>query len=404
MTAISTPRHRVSVAVAHAHTELDAVADASTWSMDVAETASTLVEVTRLEARVAELKARVAMHADEIEVGDTAGATTTANWLAHETKQTRPSAHRTVRFGYQLDTHPQVRTALAAGDLLADQAGVIIDAVTKLPDGLDPDVVTQAVAHLVCEAAHNDARGLKRPGDRLLDVIDPAAADEHEAKLLEREEAEAAMACRLTMVDDGHGKVHGRFTLPTLQGAQLRKILLALAAPKHQAATNGPGVERRPGPERMGHAFAELIDRIPAKDLPQVGGTDATIVVTISYDSLIGDLEQAGVLDTGERISPGAARRLACTARILPAVLGGRSEVLDLGRARRFHTRSQRTALALRDRGCTAEGCDWPPGLCHAHHDPPWTRGGRTDIDHSRLLCPRHHALEHRGTEIRKRE
>ncbi|MFC6342519.1 DUF222 domain-containing protein [Nocardioides hankookensis] len=385
------------MAVAHAHTELDAVADASTWSMDVAETASTLVEVTRLEARVA-------MHADEIEVGDTAGATTTANWLAHETKQTRPSAHRTVRFGYQLDTHPQVRTALAAGDLLADQAGVIIDAVTKLPDGLDPDVVTQAVAHLVCEAAHNDARGLKRPGDRLLDVIDPAAADEHEAKLLEREEAEAAMACRLTMVDDGHGKVHGRFTLPTLQGAQLRKILLALAAPKHQAATNGPGVERRPGPERMGHAFAELIDRIPAKDLPQVGGTDATIVVTISYDSLIGDLEQAGVLDTGERISPGAARRLACTARILPAVLGGRSEVLDLGRARRFHTRSQRTALALRDRGCTAEGCDWPPGLCHAHHDPPWTRGGRTDIDHSRLLCPRHHALEHRGTEIRKRE
>ncbi|MFC6043102.1 HNH endonuclease [Nocardioides hankookensis] len=36
--------------------------------------------------------------------------------------------------------------------------------------------------------------------------------------------------------------------------------------------------------------------------------------------------------------------------------------------------------------------------MCHAHHDPPWSRGGRTDIDHSRLLCPRHHALEHRDT------
>ncbi|MFC6045880.1 HNH endonuclease signature motif containing protein [Nocardioides hankookensis] len=403
MTAQATPRHQVSVATARMRDIAADLGSASVWSMDPVETASTLVELTRLEAQITELKARVAMHADEIEVGDTAGATSTANWLAHETKQTRPAAHRVVRFGYQLDTHPQVRTALAAGDLLADQAGVIIDAVTKLPDDLDPDLITHAEAHLVAEAAHHDARGLKRLGDRLLDVIDPAAADAHEARLLEREEQEASQACRLTMVDGGHGKVHGRFTLPTLQGAQLKKILLALAAPKHRAATRGPGVERRPGPERMGRAFCELIDRIPATDLPQVGGTDATIVVTISYESLIGDLEQAGVLDTGERISPGAARRLACTARILPAVLGGRSEVLDLGRARRFHTKAQRIALALRDKGCTAPGCDWPPGLCHAHHDPPWTRGGRTDIDHARLLCPRHHALEHRETQFHRR-
>ena len=44
--------------------------------------------------------------------------------------------------------------------------------------------------------------------------------------------------------------------------------------------------------------------------------------MTIGYETLIGRLEQAGVLDTGERISPAAARRLACTARIIPAVLG----------------------------------------------------------------------------------
>src|SRR3954451_24513201 len=262
MTAIATPRHRVSVAVAHAHTELDAVADASMWSMDPAETASTLVEVTRLKAKLAELEARVAMHADEVQVGDTAGATSTANWLAHQTKQTRPAAHRTVRFGYQLDTHTVVRDALAAGDLLADQAHVIIDAVTNLPDDLDRDLITHAERHLVTEARDHDARALRILGRRLLDVIDPAAADAHEAKLLEREEADAAMACRLTMVDDGHGKTHGRFTLPTLQAAQLRKALLALAAPKHQTATHGPGVgagvERRPGPERMGRALCEL--------------------------------------------------------------------------------------------------------------------------------------------------
>src|SRR4051794_11049506 len=407
MTAIATPTHRVSVAIAHAHTELDAVVDASMWSMDPAETASTLVEVTRLKAKVAELKARVARHADEIQLGDSVGATSTANWLAHQTRQTRPAAaHRTVRFGHQLDTHPLTRDALAAGRLLADQAGVIIEAVTQLPDDLHPDLVTQAESHLLAEAAHHDAKTLRILGRRLLEVIDPAAADAHEADLLAKEEAKAAQACRLTMVDDGHGKTHGRFTLPTLHAAQLKKMLLALAAPKRQAATHGPraGVARRPGPERMGRAFCELIDRIRATDLPQVGGTDATIVVTISYESLIGQLEQAGVLDTGERISPGQARRLACTARIIPAVLGGTSEILDLGRAHRFHTKAQRIALAHRDRGCTAAGCDWPPGLCHAHHDPPWSQGGTTDLDHARLLCPKHHAMAHTQAAVHRRE
>ena len=41
------------------------------------------------------------------------------------------------------------------------------------------------------------------------------------------------------MWEDGHGRVHGRFTLPTLEGAALKKALQAIAAPKHQAATQG---------------------------------------------------------------------------------------------------------------------------------------------------------------------
>src|SRR3954451_8077974 len=368
--------------------------------MDPAETATTLVEVTRLKAKVAELEARVARHADETQLGEGAGATSTANWWAHQTKQTRAAANRTVRFGHQLDTHPLTRDALAAGHLLADQASVIIDAVTNLPDDLHPDQVAKAERHLLAEAADHDAKTLRILGKRLLEVIDPAAADAHEADLLAKEEAKAAQACRLTMVDDGHGKTHGRFTLPTLHAAQLRKMLLALAAPKHQAATHGPraGVERRPGPERMGRAFCELIDRIRATDLPQVGGTDATIVVTISYESLIGQLEQAGVLDTGEHISPAAARRLACTARIIPAVLGGTSEILDLGRAKRFFTRAQITAMMFRDKSCVAEACDWPPWMCHAHHWQRWTDGGPTDLHNGGLLCPRHHAMAHTGT------
>jgi hypothetical protein len=69
--------------------------------------------------------------------------------------------------------------------------------------------------------------------------------------------------------------------------------------------------------------------------------------------------------------------------------------VLDVGRKTRFHTTPMRVALNIRDQGCTAEGCDWPPGLCHAHHDRPWSRGGDTNVKHGRLLCPKHHARAH---------
>jgi hypothetical protein len=398
MTAMTTPHHQVASATAQLRAVADGVVDASVWSMTAAEAASTLVELTRLESQAAELKARVAAHADELQVGHEVGATSTANWLAHTTKQTHPAAAGVVRLGYDLATHDLVRDALALGALRLEQAQVIVRAVKALPAGLDPDLVIQAERHLVAEAAHYDARTLRVLGRRLLEVIAPDLADAHEADLLEKEEAKAARATRLTMSDDGHGRTHGRFTLPTAQAAMLKKYLLALAAPKHVAATDGAGAPRRPGPERMGRAFAELIERVSTRHLPKVGGTDATIVVTIDLDTLTGRAEKAGVLDTGERISPGQARRLACTARIVPVVLDGDSQVLDVGRKRRFFTRAQVTALGVRDQGCVAEGCDWPPWLCHAHHWIRWTDGGRTDLDNGGLLCPRHHARAHDPT------
>ena len=244
-------------------------------------------------------------------------------------------------------------------------------AVEELPEDLDPELVIQAEEHLIAEAAHYDAKTLKILGRRLSRSIAPEVADAHEAKLLEREERDAAAATRLTMWEDGHGKLHGRFTLDALHGAMLKKALLAFAAPKHRA-TQGPLGERRPTPERIGQAFAELIERYPAKQLPKAGGLNATVVVLMPLESLMGGLK-AAQLDTGETISAALARRLACEAGIIPAVLGGESQVLDLGRKTRFHHQAQRIALAIEAGGCQVEGCDWPPGLCHMHHPIPWS-------------------------------
>ena len=118
------------------------------------------------------------------------------------------------------------------------------------------------------------------------------------------------------------------------------------------------------------------------------------MLVTIPLETLETGLGVA-TLSTGGHLSVGAARRLACHAGLIPVVLGTRSEALDVGRRTRLHTEPQRTAMAVRDQGCTAEGCTIPAAWCHAHHKHPWSRGGRTSLANGRLLCPRHHTLIH---------
>ena len=214
-------------------------------------------------------------------------------------------------------------------------------------------------------------------------------------KVLEREERDAEAAATFRMYEDGHGKWHGRFTLPGLHGAMLKKTLMAYAAPKHRAAVDGylPN-HARPTDHKLGLAFMEYVARYPTDLLPNAGGMSASVVVLMDYQTLLGKLN-AAQLDTGHRISPGLARKLACEAGIIPAVLGSKSQVLDLGRTTRFHTKTQRIALTIEQGGCTAEGCDWPPGMCHAHHHQPWSQGGDTSVKNGRLLCPRHHARAH---------
>src|SRR6478735_2450762 len=164
MTAIATPRHRVSVATAHVNAELDAITDASVWSMTESETATTLIELVRAEAKLTELKARVAAHADDLHVGRDVGASSAANWLAHETKQTRPAARGTVKLGHDLETHTLTRDALAHGEIVTDQARVIIRAVDQLPDDIDTDLVAMAEAHLLERARDFDAKALTQLG------------------------------------------------------------------------------------------------------------------------------------------------------------------------------------------------------------------------------------------------
>jgi hypothetical protein len=109
---------------------------------------------------------------------------------------------------------------------------------------------------LLDQAADHDAKALRILGKRIYAVVDPAAADAHEAEQLEREEQDAEAAATFRMHDDGHGKTRGRFTIPTAYAAKLKKALQALMSPRHLAAVNEQAPDLgAPTPHRAGLAF-----------------------------------------------------------------------------------------------------------------------------------------------------
>ena len=386
------PLDRVVETIAAA---LDEGHAASLIGLDQAATANLLRGLAQVSSRLDGLTATVLAHATQVRVEGTNGATTTATWWADATNRTRATAHRDVKLAVALTRHIALAGALAEGRVNTEQAHAITRALADLetdgPDDLDPEIVTQAEKHLVDCADGFDAKHLKILGRHVLTVVAPEVGEAHEAKLLEDEERRAAERTRLTFASDGHGMVHGRFSIPTLHGAMLAKAIQALTWAKQDPAEVR---QTRPTPVAAGQAFTELLERMDAADLPSVGGVGATVVVTMTIDSLMGGLA-AAALATGEVISAGAARRLACEAGVIPMVLGGTSEVLDVGRRRRFHTKAQRLAIAQRDKTCVVGGCDAPPSRCHVHHVIPWSEGGGTSVKDGRLYCSVHHAMVH---------
>jgi hypothetical protein len=103
----------------------------------------------------------------------------------------------------------------------------------------------------------------------------------------------------------------------------------------------------------------------------------------------------AGTLETGEKLSVSAIRKLACDADILPVVLGAHGQVLDVGRTSRLVTMGIWLALIARDQHCAFPGCRRPPIACDAHHIDHWIDGGTTCLDNMVLLCRAHHSVIH---------
>jgi hypothetical protein len=380
------------------------------------EKAAALVQLARLAARVDATRLRLMAVSDE--VAEQSGDRDVAAWCQRETRVDRGPARRDLALARSLERRWTILAAgFAAGEVSTAQADVIARALDDLPDEITPDLRTQAERVLVEHAATFTPRELRNLGRRILDVIAPEVGEDQERKRLEDEERQARKTTSLTTRSNGDGTTTLRLRVPDATAGRLLTYLHAWTNPRKNPSTDGTdgnnGNEAGrpdttgdqasvPYSTRLGHAFCDLLEHLDPTRLPVHGGTATTIVITAALETLLTGLGVA-TTSTGQRISAGEVRRLACTANLVPAVLGGASEILDLGRSQRLHSAAIRRAMGVRDRHCRAEGCDIPAAWCEAHHLTPWSKGGKTNLADGLLLCSHHHHRAHDDRYLHER-
>ncbi|MCP2321892.1 hypothetical protein HDA40_000399 [Hamadaea flava] len=404
--------------------------------------------------------------ADSREIPHNAGATGTANWLTYLLAMRHKDAVGWTKLAKLLPETPVVEQALAAGQVTVDQARVIAKTVHDLPSAVGDAGKAKAADVLTKLAADDRLRPetLENHRSQILELVAPEIAEERLRRDLERAERSAYDRRDFTLIPYGEGEYRIRGVFDAEMAAIVRTALDPLSGPRKPAPTAaarlagaadaagsfrmaacadascagagascagacadascagaGRGTEAADGgrvaarvlpgePDlrsagaRRADALVEVCQRIiNAGELPDNGGEKPHLTITLPWDALQAKVG-AGLLDTGDLLTPETVRRLACDAMIIPAVLGGDGQVLDVGRARRLIDGPLRRALVLRDKGCAFPGCDRPPQWCHGHHIRSWADGGDTCLANSVLLCGFHHREIHHGHwEVRMR-
>ena len=346
---------------------------------------------------------------------DASGAVKAAGWASAQDFLTstigghKGSGPATVRLAAAV-TEPgltPIADALRDGWLSTPKAHVIAQAVDRLPG--DPDMRARGVQVLLADAKSLDASELRKAALHLVTVVDPDGDERRDEKALDRLERAAHLGRHLSVTDDQAGGAWIRGRCSSEDAALIKASLIPLAAP---LPSDGPTCDSRtcdiPGCShdgrdprdhgtRMLDALVDACRRLQSADvLPESHSATPRLTVTMDYGQLLA-LSGAATTETGEVLSASAVRRMCCDAEVIPAVLGGAGQVLDVGRNLRLVTASLWKALVARDRHCRFPSCTRPPVMCHAHHIEHWVEGGPTSVDNLILLCGHHHRLVHSG-------
>jgi len=321
------------------------------------------------------------------------GALTGGAWLAGHLGVASSTARERLRVARSLATMPLTGAAFEAGEISYAKVRLL---ARHNRDRTEP-AFQRDEAMLVDFARRLSTDDLERALAYWKSHADPDGASKDQAEQWDRRGAST------TQIADGDGFLHARFDPESF--AFFTHELEALADEAYEQDRNDhkidPTLTPRTRSQRLLDALTEMARRSAACDLSTTKRGRTEAIITLEYDDLIATTGGSGELASGGRLSGDAARRLACDANIIRAVVAGRSELLDLGRATPNPNTAQRRAAEQLWSSCVFIGCDRPITWSDLHHVIPYRRGqpvgGTTDHKKLAPACSGHHPLFHEG-------
>ena len=355
----------------------DAVAMLDLSVLSVDDLALGALGLQRHIDRMKALHAGVVNAADSARVWQGTGARNMADWMAGATNTSYGEAASRVRLGEALDQSPELADAVQKGEVSADSAEALHDAVTRpAPNG--------DIKDLVDAVKGTGPRDAKAAAERFKEINSPETDEQAEERRYQKR------SVRSTPATDG--MVTTTITLPSLESREFHNAITSVAGKPSKG-------DERTTEQRLADGLVQLC-RAYAKGQVLGGREKPTILITIDALSFAGDTNEPGVTAHGDRIPAHVVRHLAEQAN-LQRVLHAGAMILDLGREVRFATDAQYRALVARDGSCRWLECHIPAAWCEVDHLVPFEDGGRTDIDEMVLWCSHHHHEKHRpGVQV----
>ena len=317
------------------------------------------------------------------------------------------------------DRHPDLADLWRGGQVSTDAVAVIARGLR----GVTADVESQFLAAVLPQLPRLSVKAVRVLMARTLDLLFPDDVESREQAEWDRRSLVATTHGGMTMITAD---------LPGLEGQTVMDVLNAIADSLRVAGEKSTAAQRRADAlitlvnqaashgdvpaSRSGLPVATTItlgvseaDRVaaaqpatPSQDLASdlFESRDPAAIATATSSSAsvtLGDAAVRFAMCAGSHTpvlieddpSPGNCRDTVHPRPVSAALTRRRIQPLAVGRAHRFATPAQRTALAVRDGGCVL--CHRPAAECQAHHLTDWAAGGDTDLDNLVLLCWTHH-------------
>ncbi|WP_460870929.1 DUF222 domain-containing protein [Parafrigoribacterium mesophilum] len=261
--------------------------------------------------------------------------------------------------------HPYVARAVNCGRISSDAAAAItgmLDRVAVRANPQQADEYERVLAEHAAQLPHALVIRMVREAEARLDQdgLAPREEDMHASRFLHIRE-------------DEHGVIRLTAALDPATGAPIKVAVEAAVTQMIRARrTDADGTDTDHTPDGT-DADSTVVGSVVADDrsVPQMQadalamiaghtlgcsrmptGPAVTMVVRTELTTLTEGLGHGHIDGLTQPVSAGTIRKLAATAGLIPAVFGGDSLPLDLGRDARLFSWPQRLALAERDGGC----------------------------------------------------